>query len=76
MINLEDVKAQFSKANHKWFDNTVKDLRKSYYDQDIHFPSFVAGYLEVLASLKEAYKKEPLLIIESLYGNLPKDLNL
>ena len=73
MITLEDVKARFSPANYVWFENTVKDLRKCYRDSDIHFPSFVAGYLEVLAELKETYKKEPLLVIESLDGNLPKD---
>ena len=76
MINLEDVKSRFSKANHLWFDETVKDLHKLYSDQDIHFPSFVAGYLEVMAEIKETYKKEPLLVIESLDGNLPKEFGV
>jgi hypothetical protein len=75
MITLEDVKSQFSPKNYRWFDNCVKRLRKSYYNPDIHFASFVAGYLEVIASTKQLYKADPLLLLESLDGNLPKDLD-
>jgi hypothetical protein len=76
MISIEDVKAQFTPNNYEWFDSVVESLDELYRDRDVHFASFVAGYVEVLASLKEAYKKEPLLIIESLDGNLPKEFNL
>ena len=73
MITLKDVRARFLPSNYLWFDETVAEIEKLYRDEEIHFPSFVAGYLEVLANLKETYKKEPLLIIESLDGTLPKD---
>lgn len=72
MINLSDVKSRFTPQNYEWFDDTVKMLTELYSDEDVHFPSFVAGYIEVVASIKDAYKKEPLLVIESLDGVVPK----
>ena len=40
--------------------------------EKIHLPSYIDGYMEVIALMKNAYKSDPLTTIEALEGSLTK----
>ena len=66
MITVQDVKKDNPHLDDEHFSEIVLDLIIGTTGRDIHFASYLDGYLNALHQVKSIYNKAPLELLEAL----------
>lgn len=66
VITVQEVKKTYPHLDEQYFAELVLDLIIGTAEDDVHFASYLAGYLNAVQLIKSTYAKAPLEFLEAL----------